>query len=243
MRPPTPASRMRAACSVSPRSGGGFTEGTSSPWRRSEGCSASWACARAFSIQRRCGRCSLASFRTSVSKTRKCRAGSSRPTSSAAARWCFLPGPSWTLCSRAQRFPVCSPPYRSMGGISSMAGCRATPRSQPRLRRERSGSWSCRRASPVHSKSHRLARCRLVLHALTLLIARQLVVDVLRWQETREILVVPPLCPVGTSPYDFSSSASLIERAAASTRSWLAAGGLERPDLPHELTPHSHDVP
>ena len=82
----------------------------------------------------------------------------------------------------------------------------------------------------------------MVLHALTLLIARQLVVDVLRWQETREILVVPPLCPVGASPYDFSASASLIERAAASTRSWLAAGGLERPNLPHELTPHSHEV-
>lgn len=48
----------------------------------------------------------------------------------------------------------------------------------------------------------------MVLHALTLLIARQLV----------------------------------IERAAASTRSWLDAGGLERPNLPHELTPHSHDA-
>jgi NTE family protein len=83
----------------------------------------------------------------------------------------------------------------------------------------------------------------MVLHALTLLIARQLVVDVLRWQETREILVVPPLCPVGASPYDFSASASLIERAAASTRSWLAAGGLERPNLPHELIPHAHDAP
>jgi NTE family protein len=82
----------------------------------------------------------------------------------------------------------------------------------------------------------------MVLHALTLLIARQLVVDVLRWQETREIFVVPPLCPIGASPYDFSAAASLIERAATSTRSWLAAGGLERPNLPHELTPHTHEV-
>lgn len=82
----------------------------------------------------------------------------------------------------------------------------------------------------------------MVIHALTLLIARQLVVGVLRWRETREILVVPPLCPIESSAYDFSAAASLIERSAASTRSWLAAGGLERPDLPHELTPHSHEV-
>ena len=57
-----------------------------------------------------------------------------------------------------------------------------------------------------------------------------------------EILVLPPLCPVGLSPYDFSASSALIERAAANTPAWLAAGGLERPGLPHELTPHEHAV-
>lgn len=82
----------------------------------------------------------------------------------------------------------------------------------------------------------------MALHALTLLIARQLVSDVLRWQERVEIVVVPPLCPVGSSPYDFSASGALIERAAQSTRAWLAAGGLERPGLPHELGPHEHEV-
>jgi NTE family protein len=78
------------------------------------------------------------------------------------------------------------------------------------------------------------------LHALTLLIARQLVVDVLRWREKIEIRVVPPLCPVESSPYDFSASRSLIERALTSTRAWLASGGMERPELPHELSPHDH---
>jgi len=80
----------------------------------------------------------------------------------------------------------------------------------------------------------------MVLHALTLLIARQLVIDVMRWREKAEIVVVPPLCPVDSSPYDFSSSETLIRRAAASTRAWLATGGLERADPPHELTPHDH---
>lgn len=82
----------------------------------------------------------------------------------------------------------------------------------------------------------------MALQALTLLVARQLVSDVLRWQAQVEIVVVPPLCPVETSPYDFSASGALIERAAASTRTWLAAGGLERPGVPHELTPHEHEV-
>jgi NTE family protein len=82
----------------------------------------------------------------------------------------------------------------------------------------------------------------LALHALTLLVARQLVVDVLRWGEQCEIRVVPPLCPVRSLPYDFRASRELIERAERSTRAWLGAGGLERPELPHELTPHEHDV-
>jgi NTE family protein len=82
----------------------------------------------------------------------------------------------------------------------------------------------------------------MALHALTLLVARQLVSDVLRWRERAKIVVVPPLCPVKSSPYDFSASAELIERAAANTRTWIAAGGLERAELPHELTPHEHEV-
>jgi NTE family protein len=80
----------------------------------------------------------------------------------------------------------------------------------------------------------------MVLHALTLLIARQLVVDVVRWREAAEIVVVPPLCPVTTTPFDFSASEALIRRAAEKTRTWLATGGLERTEIPHELTPHDH---
>jgi NTE family protein len=79
-----------------------------------------------------------------------------------------------------------------------------------------------------------------VLHALTLLIARQLVIDVMRWRERAEIVVVPPLCPIKITAYDFSESEALIRRAAASTREWLATGGLSRSEIPHELTPHDH---
>ncbi len=94
--------------------------------------------------------------------------------------------------------------------------------------------FSCSLEKPPHGA------VAMVLHALTLLIARQLVIDVVRWRERAEIVVVPPLCPVESSPYDFSFSETLIRRAAASTHTWLATGGLERTELPHELTPHDH---
>lgn len=94
--------------------------------------------------------------------------------------------------------------------------------------------YACALSEPPHGA------VAMALHALTLLVARQLVSDVLRWQSQVEIVVVPPLCPVGTSPYDFSAAGTLIGRATASTEAWLAAGGLEKSELPHELTPHDH---
>jgi NTE family protein len=52
--------------------------------------------------------------------------------------------------------------------------------------------------------------------------------------------VVPPLCPLVGSPYDFSRTADHIERARLSTDAWIAGGGLTRSAIPHELRPHEH---
>ncbi len=78
------------------------------------------------------------------------------------------------------------------------------------------------------------------LHALNLLIARQLVTDMRRLDGEVELHVVPPLCPLPRWPYDFSGTDELIERAAKSTRSWLERGGLEDGAIPGELQPPSH---
>jgi len=51
------------------------------------------------------------------------------------------------------------------------------------------------------------------LHALTLLIARQLVSDLENLAPDIEYFVVPPLCPLVGSPYDFSRTSDHIERA------------------------------
>lgn len=80
----------------------------------------------------------------------------------------------------------------------------------------------------------------MALHALNVMIARQLVVDVMRLSEKVEILTVPPLCPLSISTYDFSKSAELIDRAAARTTRWLREDGLHRHGVPHELPVHSH---
>jgi NTE family protein len=79
-----------------------------------------------------------------------------------------------------------------------------------------------------------------VLHALTLLIARQLVSELEDLSPDIEYFVVPPLCPLVGSPYDFSRSADHIQRAIESTDKWLAQGGLEQSRIPDEMRPHNH---
>ena len=79
-----------------------------------------------------------------------------------------------------------------------------------------------------------------VLHAITLLIANQIVRDLKELAGKVDISIVPSLCPLDVSPYDFSSAAQLIERAADNTRKWIEGGGLSRPDIPDSLLPHSH---
>ncbi|HKY86675.1 MAG TPA: patatin-like phospholipase family protein, partial [Pseudorhodoplanes sp.] len=78
------------------------------------------------------------------------------------------------------------------------------------------------------------------LHALTLLIARQLVGELESLGHDVEYYVVPPLCPLVGSPYDFSRTDDHITRAIAVTDAWLAQSGLEKREIPHELRPHDH---
>jgi NTE family protein len=78
------------------------------------------------------------------------------------------------------------------------------------------------------------------LHALTLLIARQLVSELEDLAPEIEYYVVPPLCPLVGSPYDFSRTSDHIERAIASTDAWLAQGGLQKSGIPEEMRPHTH---
>jgi NTE family protein len=75
----------------------------------------------------------------------------------------------------------------------------------------------------------------MALHGLTLLISRQLAVDLERFADAVDLRVVPPLCPLLVTPYDFSRTAELIERADQATRQWLQNGGLERMEIPAQM--------
>jgi NTE family protein len=79
------------------------------------------------------------------------------------------------------------------------------------------------------------------LDALNLLVMRQLLSDIERFSDRADLVVIPPLCPVTASAYDFSQTGDLIRRAEATTRLWLRKNGLEREEVPEELLPHEHE--
>jgi NTE family protein len=80
----------------------------------------------------------------------------------------------------------------------------------------------------------------LALHALHFLIVHQLVTE-LEHTRSVEVVVVPPLCPLAVSAYDFSHTAELVGRAEAATTRWLEAGGLDSGGtVPEALRPHHH---
>jgi NTE family protein len=93
-------------------------------------------------------------------------------------------------------------------------------------------------ACALDSPPYRAIEC--ALHALTLLIARQLAAELVGLEAGIACAIVPPLCPLRGSPFDFSQCPELIDRAADSTAKWLAAGGLEQHEVPHQLLAHGH---
>jgi NTE family protein len=78
------------------------------------------------------------------------------------------------------------------------------------------------------------------LHAITLMISWQLMHELERVSADIQVHLMPTLCPLAVSPFDFSAAKELIERAAQSSKKWIDEGGLTRSALPQELAPHRH---
>jgi NTE family protein len=124
--------------------------------------------------------------------------------------------------------------YLSDGAVSSNTPVRvAVKKGARRLIILPTGHACANDAPPVGALAN-------ALHALTLLIARQLVNELENLGPDIEYFVVPPLCPLVGSPYDFSRTAEHIERARLSTEAWLAKDSLKQGEIPHELRPHDH---
>lgn len=89
------------------------------------------------------------------------------------------------------------------------------------------------RARPRGVASH-------AMNALNHLISRQLVIDIERYADEVEIVVVPSLCPLDVSSYDYSRCGDLIERAARQTRTWLSEEGHFRREARSATHIHVH---
>ncbi len=82
----------------------------------------------------------------------------------------------------------------------------------------------------------------MVLQAVTVMIGRQLVVDIERFRDAVDLRVVPPLCPLDVSPIDFSRSAeACIARARVTTEQWLADGQPNAGAIHILAGDHDHD--
>ena len=79
----------------------------------------------------------------------------------------------------------------------------------------------------------------MALQAITLLVHQRVRQDVERYQNTADLRVVPPLCPLRVSPVDFSHTADLIRRAHESTSRWLDEGS-RRNDPADAMVLHDH---
>jgi NTE family protein len=124
--------------------------------------------------------------------------------------------------------------YLADGAISSNTPVRvAVRKGAKRLIVLPTGHACANQAPPVGAVAN-------AMHALTLLIARQLVDELEGLGPDIEYYVVPPLCPLVGSPYDFSRTDDHIDRAVRTTDAWLAQNGLEKREIPHELRPHDH---
>lgn len=77
------------------------------------------------------------------------------------------------------------------------------------------------------------------LLGVTLAVNQRLALDIERYENVADIRVVPPLCPLDTSPADFGNADELITRAREETAMWLDEDHIvDRQAI--LLMPHTH---
>ena len=81
----------------------------------------------------------------------------------------------------------------------------------------------------------------MAMQTLNLATSHRLIVDIENYSKDYDIIVVPPLCPLDVSIFNFSRAQEMIDRAENNTRRWLSDGGLEgKADSMAVLRPHFH---
>src|SRR5687768_6945827 len=80
----------------------------------------------------------------------------------------------------------------------------------------------------------------MLLHAMSLLIMRRLLVEVEVLRDHAELIILPPPCPLAIAPIDFSHSEELTARGYADGRDYLDALEAGRASAPLAMTMHAH---
>lgn len=80
----------------------------------------------------------------------------------------------------------------------------------------------------------------MLLHAMTLLVMRRLLVEVEMLRDRAELIVLPPPCPLTIAPIDFSHAAELIRRGYEDSRDYLDAVESGDAPVPLSMAMHAH---
>jgi NTE family protein len=80
----------------------------------------------------------------------------------------------------------------------------------------------------------------MLLHAMSLLIMRRLLVEVEALRERAELIVLPPPCPQAITPIDFSHADELIRRGYEGSRDYLDTLAAGRDPVPLSTAMHDH---
>jgi NTE family protein len=83
----------------------------------------------------------------------------------------------------------------------------------------------------------------MLLHAMSLLVMRRLIVDVEHLRDAAELIVLPPPCPLSIAPIDFSHTAELIDRGYGESDAYLDSLDAGEAPAPLPMTMHSHQHP
>ena len=83
----------------------------------------------------------------------------------------------------------------------------------------------------------------MILHAMSLLVMRRLLVEIETLRDRAELIVLPPPCPLAVQPYDFAHSDELIRSGYEDSRNYLDALEAGSAPVPLAMRMHAHEHP
>jgi NTE family protein len=83
----------------------------------------------------------------------------------------------------------------------------------------------------------------MLLHAMSLLVMRRMLVEIVELRDRAELIVLPPPCPLMITPIDFSHGDELIRRGYEDSCEYLDAVARGEAPVPLLMEMHQHDRP